>query len=84
MGKHQPELVLIEWCDITAHRAVWTSRKKLKPERDPITSVGWLAYHDDESIVLAQTWDDSDGNFHGVNTYPRGCVKRMERLSVDR
>lgn len=73
-----PKRVVITWYDITSHSGAWHSRKKIKPERDKCVSTGWLVYEDEDSLVLAQTWDASTKNAHALVTYPRGCCESIE------
>lgn len=75
-----PRLVRIEWRDTAGHPDTWTHRKKVKPEERRVSSVGWVAHDGDITLVLAADWDASLGNFHGISSYPRGCIDSLTYL----
>lgn len=75
-----PAHVRVEWVDIQAHGgAAWKRIGKVKPDPAHVTSVGWLVYEDGEYIVLAQDVS-KDGYASGLATYPRGCIRAIERI----
>ena len=68
----RPSLVIVKWRD-TLHSVGWESPTDAETNCPTFSSVGWMAYEDDETLKLATTLAD-DNTGAGILSIPRGCV----------
>ena len=67
-----PSLVIVRWRD-TLHSVGWESPTDKETNCPTFSSVGWIAYEDDETLKLATTLAD-DNSGAGILSIPRGSV----------
>lgn len=73
----------VEWVDSgVARDNGWEPKQVIVEHLDfePVTSVGWLLFEDEERIILAQTYDEKHQNFYNLHAVWRPAIKKITVL----
>lgn len=73
-----PELFIIRWRD-TIHSVGWEKITDPETNCPAYSSVGWIAYRDDETLKLATTIAD-DNSGAGILSIPLGCIVSEQKI----
>jgi hypothetical protein len=78
-------LVYVEWVDSSGHDG-WAPRNDLADHARPSTcrTVGLVVLENDQALTIAQTLDDTHGNFNAAMTIPKFAIITREALKPDR
>ncbi len=74
----------ITWVDIAGGDSWMDSREATKWGREKyhelITTTGYIIHRNKFYVVIAATFDESQGNYHDISMIHMGVIKKIETL----
>ena len=78
-------LVVVTWKDITSSAEWGGDQEKTLKDMTPVkcVSVGWILRHDNDVLVLADSWSE-DGDYGGTTAIPTSVVIKIHEIMEKR
>mgnify|MGYP003108500905 FL=1 len=75
-------LCKITWIDITGDEGHATIDQFDKMNYCKLITYGFVYYNDSKVLKTFSTYDSEEEIFSGRNVFPKGCVKKIEKILV--